>query len=131
MTHDLPREELAHAGTRRFLFDLINHCAPDAVERTASLRFPRPPAEDVVGFMSERIAAGLFAEQQVLDLPAALIPSFVVLGDELDWSVRTGVVARWLKTDVSNHAFTVDFVRHLVHWLGNILDPHRGGKHAA
>jgi hypothetical protein len=118
----------AESGLRAFLARLVLDLCPRAVadlqERVASMRFPRPPAGDVAAYMAGRIAAGLFAEHLGLDLPAALLPGFITLADELDRSVQTGAVERWLAADPAN-AFGVDFVRHLIGFIDDCLGAYR------
>ena len=118
----------AESGMRVFLARIILDLCPVAVadlqERVGSMRFPRPPAGDVAAYMAGRIAAGLFAEHLGLDLPAALIPGFITLADELDQAIQTGAVARWLAGDRTT-AFGVDLVRRLVGFMNDCLGVYR------
>jgi hypothetical protein len=118
----------AESGLQAFLARLILDLCPAAVaslqERVATMRCPRPPAGDVAAYAAGRIAAGLFAEPRSLDLPAALIPGFITLADELDRAIQTGAVERWLR-GATGHGFSVEFVARLVEFINSCLDPHR------
>jgi hypothetical protein len=81
----------------RIILDLCPVAVADLQERVGSMRFPRPPAGDVAAYMAGRIAAGLFAEHLSLDLPAALIPGFITLADELDQAIQA--LAGWRSDD--------------------------------
>jgi len=88
------------------------------------MKCPEPTAEIVADYMAERITAGLFAEDQSLDLPAASTPCFIGLADELDGRIRDGAVNRWL-AGVMGHGFSEEFVKALVAFMNNCLDPRR------
>ena len=118
----------AESGLRAFLARLVLDLCPVAVadlqERVATMHSPRPPAQDVAKYAGERLAAGLFDEPMGLDLPAALIPGFIVLADELDRAIRSGAVERWLRPAM-DHAFSAEFVARLAEFIDNCLAPHR------
>jgi hypothetical protein len=68
---------------------------------------------------------GLLAESwQSLDLPEPLIPEFIALADELDRSVQTGVVRRWLDGE-RTHGFAIEFVALLIRCFNGCLDSRR------
>jgi hypothetical protein len=115
-------------GFKSFLRDLTLACCPDAIrdmqERVATMHCPRPPAEDVATYVAGRLCAGLFAEHQGLELPAALVPGFIELSDELYRAIQSDAVKRWLD-GATNHGFSVEFVARLVVFLNGCLDCHR------
>jgi hypothetical protein len=80
--------------------------------------------------MAERIAAGLFAEPQSLDLPGPLVAEFIALVDELDWAARSGAVARWLEHERSSGGFAAEFVTLMIRWANSCLDPYRSREAA-
>jgi hypothetical protein len=81
------------AFLRRLIVDLCPNAVEDLRERVATMRCPKPPANDVAEYAAGRIAVGLFAEPQSLDLPRALLPGFLTLADELDRAIQSGAAA--------------------------------------
>jgi hypothetical protein len=85
----------------------------------------KPSPVEAVDYLSERIAAGIFATPLGLDLPESMYESFRALAYELDHVVASGSAEQWLRGYAGPGAFTVAFIRSVAGFIHDCTDPPR------